>query len=335
MLNHLSHCYPSWRYRLVLLSIYAFAAFLFTRLYLITTTEYLYQAPLERLTAFTADRPFQYRILVPLFVHWLVKLVPIRLMTIYALLTFLMSLALLTAFRNYLRLFMTRSSADFGSLLILYPLLWNYSAFTVSPMFYPSDIPAVLLFVLGLSAIAGADWPKIYLWLGLASLNRETSCFLILATCLIMSGKIPWKRLCLHLGAMTVIYFSFQQGIKWAVANNSGASVYFYVGANLKLFLAIIRGEVNEVLFATVSNCGFIWLLIPLAWPRQPAVFKRLLLIVPPFYLVMAVMGTLPEMRIFNELMPILTAPAVISLREWTELASSPRAAVPPKQGRD
>ena len=63
-------------------------------------------------------------------------------------------------------------------------------------------------------------------------------------------------------------------------------------------------------LATAASAFGGIWAVIPFGWQHVPAEQKRLVLLVVPIMGSMVLLGYLPELRIYNELVPVLTGPA-------------------------
>ena len=296
-----------------LILIYVLCALLFTQLYLTHTSQYGGATP-EQLTRFTAERPYQYRILIPALVRVLEWLIDVELVTVYFALTFLNTLALLFCFRYYLRHFLSESAASLGALAILYPMLWNFTAFCTWKIFYPSDVPAILLFVLGLTALADRRWVLFYIVFVLASFNRETSCFLSFACLFALISRQTIRPLLIHLAAQVLIWVAIKLTLQAAFSGNDGSQVDLMWHRNLEILSSIVQLQVNESLFAALSTCGFIWVLIPLGGSALPVFLKRVLLTVIPFYALLLVVGNLDELRVYNELIPVLTAPAVFSV---------------------
>lgn len=278
----------------------------FTRILFSSTT----QAPaasLERLTDMSAARPFQYRVLVPLLVRGVMLLSPDSpLRELYFVMTIGFVLMLLLAFSLYLGRYYPERIAIPGALLILYPMFWNYCL--LGPFYYPSDIPAAMLFVFGLLAIDTRRTAAYYAVFALACLNRETACFLTAAFLLHEVPGRAWRRLGAHAVAQGLIWVGIKAALLYAFRDHGGAVVYeHHLASNIRHILDLrTNGAV-----CTAFAFGLVWMLIPLGWARVPPPQKRLLLIVPPFLLVMALVGNLWETRIYNELIPLLTAPAL------------------------
>lgn len=310
--------------------IYAAFSLLFTLVYLRLTFT-IEQQPLPALATFQAQTPFQYRILMPLLVRALHLLLPLKYTMLFHLLVPCFTFAMLVAFRNYLALFFPAGFSRFAALALLYPLFWNYGP--LCRLFYPADVPAIFFFILGLIFLRKQQWTAYYPLLILATLNRETSCFLIFAFLLTQWGRERPGQLAAHLLLQSVIWLSIQYSLRVIFRHNLGAGTFEnHWAANLtvlgEIFSFFTHGRINlHGTFALLGNFGWIWILIPLAWREQPLFFKRLLWIVIPFCAGMSVVGNLDEVRLYNELLPILTAPAIFSVRQWLRAADENRPA--------
>ncbi|MFC1591419.1 hypothetical protein ACFL43_02725 [Thermodesulfobacteriota bacterium] len=272
------------------------------------------RATLQMLTDFSAQKPFQFRILMPLAARTVRGAVPaVPLKIIYIVLNTLGTFLLLIAFWRYLLLFFDRQAAAPGALLILYPLLWNYGAF--GNLYYPSDIPAVLFFTLGLMAIYKKRMDLFYLVFIAATFNRETSCFLTPVFVLFGLGRIRLPKLAGHF----LLQLGIWVGVKWFLdmvfQGNGGSGLYEnHFSQNLYHILHPLAcwDYVVQILLAS----GAVWLFIPFGWREQPRFFKQAMAVVVLFYAGMLVAGNLHETRIYNELIPVLTAPAVVGLKK-------------------
>jgi hypothetical protein len=295
----------------VLFIIYTACAAIFKMIYVQTTQEYV-RSTLVLLTAFQAARPFQYRVLLPLIVHFCQKIIPLDTHFAYQWLTLLSTVGLFLAFRTYLGLFLPAAWCRFATLGLLYPLAWNYCV--LGTYYYAADIPAILFFVLGLIAIYRKHWGIYYVIFILACLNRETSIFLVIAYLLTLTGRPRFSQVTAHVLAQAVIWLGIKHILTLAFAANPGEPIFEnHWASNMQRIMALLHGDRHMVQVAT-GTFGAVWLLIPLAWAAQPVFFKRLLLLVIPFLVGMSIVGNLDEVRIYNELIPILLAPALFSL---------------------
>ncbi|MCH2173116.1 hypothetical protein MK489_20240 [Myxococcota bacterium] len=313
----MSQSQPEQLHRSLWLSLYAAAALAFTAFYRSSTVEYTW-ANLESLTDFSAHTPYQYRILVPALARiaheWLGISPPAFIWSMTA----ATALGLLIAFRAYLATFMPSQAASFAASWILYPLLWNQSPMSTWRFFYPSDLPAVLLFTLGLLTLARERHRAFLGIFALACLNRETSALLSVAFLATGWGHRPSRELLRGLLLQIVIWGAIKLALGAAFAHNDGTPYDFMGTRNLALFAGLLQGHPP---LGVLTACGLIWLPIPWTWRFQPDFLRRVMWVGLPFLGGMALVGNLDELRIYGELAPVLTAPAVYGV--WARFTSS------------
>ena len=294
------------------LPIYALCAALFIALY--------FQPPIsapgaswEGLTTLQCRTPYQYRVLLPLLARGIHTLLPVPLMTAYSALIFGFVVVLFVAWREYLRPAFA-DSADAYALAMLYPLIWIYVL--ANGIRYPWDIPAMCFFVLGVVLISQAKWRLYYPMFVLACLNRETSCFLILAFALLTWRRQPAKWIALNVAAQSAIWLVNKAFWARVLAHNGGEKVFENkLASNADYFVRIVSHPLEHLDWILLTF-GWMILLIPCCWRTQPSDFKRLLLIAPPFLFSMAIVGDYGQLRIHNELVPLLLAPALWSIEQ-------------------
>ena len=302
----------------VWLLFYGLWAFLFTFLHFAANQENP-EATLRALTDFEAPKPFQPRVLVPLLGSWLDLAVGrvIGLRSIYRVLDFIACFGTLVTFSRLLRKTTALPNPQFGSLLLLYPMLWNYCVF--GRLLYPYDIPAILFFTLGLLAIAERRWHLFYVVFVVGGLNRETICFLTVAYVASAWGKVAFRTLLGHVSLQLALFAGLKLALGWVFAENEGSTVGFLLQRNLTALTSV---NIDTARLALAF--GLLWVFIPLAWRKLPSFHRRLLWVVPAFVAAMTVFGLLSELRIYSELLPIVTVPAAILLSE--SLVSRPEA---------
>jgi len=283
--------------------------------FLVSTRDYP-PATLEALTALGAERPFQYRVLLPALVRlfqWLTgSALPLK--AVYGILNYLACLGLIIALGRLLSRYLPPPRAALAALAVSWPIYWNH--FHLNEWFYPSDVPAMLFFTAGLILILRRRFGLYYPLFLLASLNRETSCFLIPAFGLLLLGRLPLPRLILHSAAQALIWVLVKTALTLIFHHNPGSAVaHLTLAANLALLAGLLtHSPLRSPQYQLVFAHGFLWLPIPFLWSRLPGELKRLLALVPVFYAAMAVVGNLNEPRIFLELVPVLTVASMAAV---------------------
>jgi len=266
------------------------------------------RASLISLLAGSADTPFQYRTLLPWVVSSLVSLklpfleTPVRL---FKGIEFLSTFFLFIAFRYYISLFIkSRLLASFFSLalFVILPYQYIFYSWSLGSIYYPSDIPSVLFFTLGLILLYKKNWLFYYPLFIVAIFNRETTIFLALIYLFTAFEKHRITPVFFHCIAQAVIWLSVKMYLAALYADNPGPGLFvnfFYVNA------ALAANPVNIVRIA--SSFGFVWIAVIFYFRLITDEFvKSSLLVIFPFFMGMFIVGNITELRIYGEMIPVI-----------------------------
>jgi hypothetical protein len=273
-------------------------------------------------TAGTGRTPFQYRALVPWTVRLAVAVVPPlgrSLWLPYGAAEALAAFGAWAAARRFLRPYLPdrpgeRSAAAFGMFLLLglnLALPFRHNAF-----FFPWDTLSVAFFTAGLALLRDRRWTAFYLLFSLATLNRETTCFLTIALVLSEVGRMPLPRLAAHGAAQLAIWVALKALLLALYSQNTpllgaGTSSLFVMPTLLNI------GAVSGVpgLLVLSGAIGGLWL-VPLLLASRVAEpgLRRLFRVVPVFLAGMLVVGEVLEVRVYSELIPLVLAGLVMSI---------------------
>jgi len=211
-----------------------------------------------------------------------------------------------------LALFFPINTATRGAIWILYPLLWNHVLLNI--LFYPSDIPSILFFTLGLRFLVERRWAVYYPLFILATFNKETTCFLTVAMIALYWDHDRPARLALHVAAQAIVWIAIKLLLGHLFAANSGEGTFeHHMRVNLS-FLASFMLRPTTWNWRRVLIFGGAWALVPLEWSQLPQAMRRLAWVAAPFAVGMFCVGVLSEVRVFGELDPIILAPAMYGL---------------------
>src|SRR5206468_2339407 len=148
--------------------------------------------------------------------------------------------ALAFAFRRYLSLFVVDPSdarlVSVMALTIYAVLPFNY----FNAPYYPYDVPSVLFFTVGLLLIHGGGWIWYYPLFVLATFNRETSIFLVVAAVLAWFDRYSRGRLALLAGSQLAIWIAIKSLLWFLYRHNRwlGYGLYqFQLKVNLLTLL--------------------------------------------------------------------------------------------------
>lgn len=280
---------------------------------------------LQALIDGNSSTPFQYRYLVP----WLMKkilqgtflnnIITGKNAALFfdAMFTFF----LLLGFRYYLSFFIRQAKACYVlAFSILIPLACNYivtlmvdiplSGVFYKPLYFPYDIPAVMFITFGLILIHKRNWTLYYLLFVLATLNRETSCFLTVIYALVAYGRDKNSTIAVHVAAQAAIWISIKMYLKILFAANTG-TVF-----DLTIIKSLIYMTEPYYYKQMLSNLAGTWLIVALFYGRiKDRFLRRSVIVAIPFYVGMMFVGNLYELRIFAELAPVLTPAAIVIIK--------------------
>lgn len=279
-------------------------------------------ASLERLIDFTADPPYRYRVLMPLLLRATAALadglaIDVRLATLAALWEAVALVVLFAAFAGLVGRFVDRRPfAALAGLSLLLPLVWHFVATDRPNPFYPWDIVQILAFTLGLQMLLAGRVCCYYPVFVLATLNRETSCFLAMLFLAAFWGRLPRKALFAHVAAQAAIWLALRiailallggsGGLTPVVADESGIPKgdLFWLTAWLNV------DHFRRQPFDLIEIAGlyvFAWLPVALYRQKLPLrSLQRMLLVVPVFVAAMWTVGLALEPRIYGEMIPLV-----------------------------
>lgn len=267
-----------------------------------------------------AYRPFQFRILIPWMVGMVNSLTGVLAPVIYQIVEALAVGGLIIATRYFLASFFRGKILDLLAIGLLLVLPWNYLLPQEYPLFIPADIPAAMFFTLLLALMLRAEWRWYYLLFALATINRETTCFVSLIFLLTQWKRLPLNKLLTHLGAQLAIWVSIKTALWLIYADNPGVlfEIYGVLGERTHLagnleFLAD-PGRIPVLL----SCFGYLWI-VALFWRKRigSEFIRRALLGLPVFFVVMLFIGNLNETRIFGEFAPLVYVAGVLIIKSF------------------
>jgi hypothetical protein len=102
------------------------------------------------------------------------------------------------------------------------------------------------------------------------------------------------------------------------VANPGSSFEFYHVGTQIAHWQSNLKVLASPPhLIPVLSSFGFAWLVVAVGWKRLRDPFTRKSLwAVPPFLLVVFVVGNLNEIRVYGELTPIVLTAAILILAD-------------------
>lgn len=313
-----------WLHYCVFLTTATLLSFYFTYMHILFCKE-AERASLSLLIEYSADTPFQYRVLVPWIVNSLINLnlplleSPVRL---FKVIEFLSTFSLFVAFRYYLSLFIKSRllpSLFSLTLFVLLPYQYIFYSWSLNAIYYPYDIPSVLFFTLGLIFIYKEKWFIYYPVFIIATVNRETTIFLIFIYLVTAIEKNKIKPVLFHAFSQVVIWLLIKQYLGALYGNNPGIGYFinfFYVN------LSVASNPLNII--RIVSSFCFIWVAVIFYFKLIAEKFvERSLIVVFPFLFGMFIVGNITELRIYGELIPVVLSAFLLIINNLLRLESS------------
>lgn len=283
-------------------------------------------AGLDELLAGTAPRPFCYRLLSPSLIQ-LAGGLGLAPHAATALLEWGSLFVLYYLFRGYLAEFLPTGQAAYSALSIFFVLPFVFIVPQPYTVWFPWDFPSLCFFT-GLLWIVSRR--AMHLWYPvffLATLNRETTIFL-----LPLLARVAWRdgwatRWRVHLVATAglwalvkgalALWFRDRAGpalVEWSHQGDGGT----HWRENLSSW--------SEPAFwpYLLSAVGFLWILVLHLRRFAPPPLRDAQLILPGYVLGVFLFGNVVEHRVFGDLIPVLLAPLLVwhgSFRGATERA--------------
>jgi hypothetical protein len=204
------------------------------------------------------------------------------------------------------------------ALVVFVPLALTYAtAYRYNNIFFAYDTASVAFFTLGLALVLRREWRWYYPLFVVATLNRETTCFLTVAYALVALGRERPRVILGHVVAQAALWLALKAGLHALYLANppmdlGTGGLFANQIARTGRILTTVPGLIY-LFFIPMGGAGAIALLF--LRRVQDARVRRLLGVVPLFFLGMMVVGELLEVRIYGELIPIVAVTLLLQFR--------------------
>ena len=321
------------------------ASVIFTYYYFLYTHEYL-PGSAEKIANFTADKVFQSRFLIPIIADSLLPLIPLLKMLLqWAVpypIDYYVILQIITVISVFLLLISLPKLLDcVGSktspwltLIILIPISWNYilinGVIDGAGLYYCYDIPSLTFFSIGLILFIKKKWGWFYVAFVLATLNRESSCFISMSGFLLQAKLSNYnpkyfltenKILLIQISIQAAIWVSIKILLHHVFKSNPGE--FFEEPHSMILFL---RGIVNGHNHWAMENASWFLTLFMGIWLVPAMLYKylsqkgcRFLLVGIIYLIVLTFRSNMMETRVYNELNVIISLCVIISINNFVK----------------
>ncbi len=284
-------------------------------------------ASLGELVGGQAWAPFQYRALVPWLIAGADRLglvaggdLRLAFATVEAISAFL----LVAAMERLLKLYFPATRAALLAPAVLIPLVFTLATpVRANAYLYPYDTPAVLFMAVGLWLLLARKWWAFYPLFAVATLNRETTCFLTIMYLLGALRRYAPRTMAAHVTAQAAIWIAIKLALVWLYPSipieDRGATPFIEQPLFISMAERNLQFLINPLSYAyVVAALGGTWVALGLYGRLvDPPEVRRALLVAIPFVLAMSYVGLLAEIRVFCELVPLFTLGYVLMLRTF------------------
>jgi hypothetical protein len=280
-------------------------------------------ATLARTLEATAERPYIYRVLIPLLSQIFAPLIPgkwidwlhraptsiqnsfgwlsdggyERQAAVILILIFLSLVGFAFAERKLLQALGTGTKEQYVLALLAQILILPFSI----QFSYYYDIPQVLLVTLCLLFLYQQQWWQYILTLAIASFNKETSLFLIAVFCIYYLPRLPLRKFIELLFAQAAIYATIRASLFYIFRNNPGTAVPLTWEDHYRQYASVP----SSMIFTLIFFC-LIGFLLTREWRRKHE-FLRATIVIPALILILFFTSGMPmEFRVFLDALPAL-----------------------------
>jgi hypothetical protein len=280
-------------------------------------------ATLARTLEATAERPYIYRVLIPLLSQIFGPLIPIkwidwlhrappsiqnsfgwlsdggyeRQAAVILILIFLSLVGFAFAERKLLQALGTGTKEQYVLALLAQILILPFSI----QFSYYYDIPQVLLVALCLLFLYQQQWWQYILTLAIASFNKETSIFLIAVFFIYYLPRLPLRKFVELLFAQAAIYATIRASLLYIFRNNPGTAVPLTWEGHYRQYESVP----STLIFTLIFFC-LIGFLLTREWRRKHE-FLRATIVIPALILILFFTSGMPmEFRVFLDALPAL-----------------------------
>jgi hypothetical protein len=166
---------------------------------------------------------------------------------------------------------------------------------------YYYDLPQIFLITLNLIFLHRGNWKKYLITFALASLNKETSLFLIMVFIIYYLPRLPRKTFVELLITQTAIYALIRVSLLYIFRSNPGAPAFLTLSNQYKQYSAY-----PSTLIFTVVLFSIIGFLVVRGWQRKHP-FLRATSVIAVLILILFFTSGMPmEFRVFLDALPAL-----------------------------
>lgn len=275
---------------------------------------------LDAVAGLETSKPYQFRLLIP-FLFSVFK--PLSLLYgkyLYSVYNILIVTGLLAIFYKLLcHYFKNRKLMLWIAPVILYPMLWNYVLLNGSFQYY--DFTTILITTIGLYYIVKQNFTGLLIVFIIGLLNKETIGYLIFSYALFNYKELITAKIIIRGAILSVLFIGYKLLLNFIFKDNPGDSFEVGYYENIKIVSNLLTDR--TLLRNLVMNFGGLYIFVLLlfitgGWRKYPdRRFVLANLTIVPYYLFGIYITYITEVRVYTELIPMITILFLIYLSNF------------------
>ncbi len=286
---------------------------------------------LNAVASFETRKPYQFRLLMPMLFWFFKPLAVIYGKYLYSAYNIIIVFFIQVFFYKLLcGYFKDKKLLLWFAPVILYPMLWNYIILNQSFQYY--DFTAILFSVLGLYFIVRDNFTAFFITFLIGVVNKETAAYLIFSYVLFNYRDMFKLKIFRNAAMLSAIFIGYKFLLGYIFRNNPGDPFEIGIEDNIRVITTFFSNMIivkNILLnfgglyvFAVVLFISGLWLKFP---------DKRLVMInltIVPYYIFGFYITYIQEVRVYTELIPMITILFLIFLSNFKISGLEPRGAM-------
>lgn len=281
---------------------------------------------INAVASFQTAKPYQFRLLIPLIFMLFKPLALAPEKIIYIIYDFvIVYLTIVVYYKLLLKYFTDKKIVLFMAPVIIYPMLFNYVILNQSFQYY--DFTSILLFTLGLYFIVKNNFNWFLISFVIALINKETAVYLIFAYIFFNYKNIFTRKIILNTILLGLIFAGYKILLAYIFRNNPGDNVEVGFAVNMEILTSFYKNRVYAKNLGL--NFGGLYLFTILLFvtgrwkvftSKSPAKLMYLNFAFIPYLIVGIFVTYFTEVRVYSELIPMITTLFLIYLSTFKKL---------------
>lgn len=286
---------------------------------------------LSRVATLETGKPYQFRLLIPMLFWFFKPLWFIYGKYLYSAYNLVIVFFIQVYFYKLLCTYFkeTKRLVWFAP-VILYTMAWNYIILNQSFQYY--DFTAILFVTLGLYFIVSENRTAFFITFILAIINKETAAYLIFSYVLYNYRDVFKLKVILTAGILSAVFIGYKLLLGYIFRNNPGDTFEVGIDDNIKVITTLFSNKI--IVKNLLLNYGGLYvfailLFITGYWKKFPD--KRLIMVnltIIPYYAIGFYVTYMQEVRVYTELIPMITILFLIFLSNFKFSGLSARGRV-------